>query len=245
MVRVLAGVNLEVEPGTFTGIIGPNGAGKTTLLLALAGLAPRLTGGELSGDVQVTGRVGMVFQEVEGQLFNPTVELEVAWGLENLAVPRDEMRARIDWALSVTGLSDQRSRAPGTLSGGQQKRLMLAVTLAMRPDVLLLDEPVSSLDPKGRAEVLAAIADLRARQAMTVIMAENHADAVAAFADRVLVLHEGSIARAGTPHEVFIDTEWLDSIGAPVPPAARLARALGRDDFVTAEGAAAALGVVD
>jgi energy-coupling factor transport system ATP-binding protein len=80
---------------------------------------------------------------------------------------------------------------------------------------------------------------------MTVIMAENHADAVAAFADRVLVLHEGGIARAGTPREVFIDTEWLDSIGAPVPPAARLARALGRDDFVTAEGAAAALGVVD
>ncbi|MBN1285362.1 MAG: ATP-binding cassette domain-containing protein, partial [Anaerolineae bacterium] len=215
--------------------------GKTTLLLILAGLAPRLTGGTLAGAVSVQGRVGMVFQEPEGQLFNPTVEMEIAWGLENLAVPRAAMVERIDWALETCGLAHLRHRAPGTLSGGEQKRTLLAATLAMRPDILLLDEPVSSLDPLGRAEVLRAIDDLRTRTDVTVIMAENDADSVADFAGRVLALHGGGIAREGAPREIFIDTGWLDGIGAPVPPAARLARALGRDDFVTYQGALAAL----
>lgn len=241
-VRVLSDIDFSVRRGAFAGIIGPNGAGKTTLLLILAGLAPRLTGGSLSGEVTVQGRVGMVFQEPEGQLFNPTVEREIAWGLENLAVPRTEMVRRIDWALETCGLVDLRHRAPGALSGGEQKRVMLAATLAMQPDILLLDEPVSSLDPQGRAEVLRAIDDLRARMDVTVIMAENDADAVAEFAEKVVVLHEGTIAREGAPREIFIDTGWLDDIGAPVPPAARLARALGRDDFVTYQGARAALG---
>ncbi len=242
-VQVLTGVDLDIAPGTFTGIIGPNGAGKTTLLLLLAGLAPRLTGGERSGSMLVNGRVGMVFQDPEGQLFNSTVEMEIAWGLENLAVPRAEMRARIDRALDVCGLNALRHRAPDTLSGGEQKRVLLAATLAMQPDVLLLDEPVGSLDPQGRAEVLHAIADLRAHGDVTVIMVENDADAVAVFAERVLVLHAGGIRRAGPPRDIFIDTDWLDSIGAPVPAAARLARALGRSDFVTLAGAATALDV--
>ena len=241
-VRVLDGVDLEIAPGTFVGVIGPNGVGKTTLLLVLAGLAPRLTGGELAGELAVNGRVGMVFEGSEGQLFNPTVETEVAWGLENLAVPVDEMRARIDWALGICAPRAVRHRAPGTLSGGEQKRLMLAATLAMRPQVLLLDEPVGSLDPQGRGEVLRALSDLRAHGDVTVVMAENYADAVANFADLVIVLHEGRAARVGDPRTVFLDMDWLDSIGAPVPAAARLARALGRDDFVTFAEAVAALG---
>ncbi len=118
-VRVFEGVNLEVAPGECVGVIGPNGVGKTTLLLILAGLAPRLTGGDLAGEVVVSERTGMVFQEPEGQLFNPTVETEVAWGLENLAMPLDAMRARIAWALEVCGLVDLHQRAPVTLSGGQ------------------------------------------------------------------------------------------------------------------------------
>jgi energy-coupling factor transporter ATP-binding protein EcfA2 len=157
-------------------------------------------------------------------------------------MPVEEMRARIDWALGVCGLSAQRHRAPGTLSGGQQKRLLLAATLAMQPQVLLLDEPVSGLDPQGRAEVLSAIAGLRARGGVTVIMTENDADAVATFADRALVFYGGRIAREGEPRDVFLNTEWLDSVGAPVPAAARLARALGRRDFVTYDQAVTVLG---
>ncbi len=244
-VRVLEGVSLDVRPGEFIGLIGPNGVGKTTLLLILAGLAPRLTRGRLRGEVQVQGRAGMVFQETEGQLFNPTVEAEVAWGLENLGLPVAEIERRLDWALEAMGIAALRDAVPGQLSGGQQKRVALAATLAMHPDVLLLDEPTSGLDPAARLDVLAALDELHRVYPVTVIMAENDAETVARFAERVLVLHEGRIALDAPPRTVFRRIAWLDSIGAPVPPAARLAamlREAGHDmDFLTLAEALAVL----
>ena len=244
-VHVLEGVTLDVQPGEFVGLIGPNGVGKTTLLLILAQLAPRLTRGRLRGTVEVHGRAGMLFQEVEGQLFNPTVEAEVAWGIENLGLPNAEIEFRLDWALGAMGLLRLRDASPGTLSGGQQRRVALAATLAMQPDLLLLDEPTSGLDPRARRDVLAALATLRAAYPVAVIMAENDAEVVAQFAERVLVLHEGRIARDAPPRAIFKEIAWLDSIGAPIPPAARLAAQL-RDagqalDFLTLEEAIAAL----
>ncbi len=245
-VRVLEDVTLAIAPGEFVGLIGPNGVGKTTLLLILAGLAPRLTQGRLRGEIHVQGRAGMLFQESEGQLFNPTVETEIAWGLENLGLPVDEIERRIDWALGAMGLEDRRQAAPGTLSGGQQKRVALAATLAMYPDVLLLDEPTAGLDPAARRDVLAALADLRRAYPVTVVMAENDAETVARFAQRVIVLHQGRVARDALPAALYHDIPFLDSIGAPVPPAARLAamlREAGREaEFLTLEGALAALG---
>ena len=237
VIPVFAGLDLAVSPGECLGVIGPNGAGKTTLLLILAGLAPRFTGGTLSGDVKVAGRVGMVFQETEGQLFNPTVETEIAWGLENLALPPQEITERVEWALNAVDMAACRDRPPGMLSGGQQKRVALAAALAMRPDILLLDEPSGGLDPEGRAEILAALAQLKGVYPVTIVMAENDADVVAEFADRIIVLHDGKLAREGTAPQVFRDTAWLDEIGAPVPPAARLAALLRERwphlDFVT------------
>jgi energy-coupling factor transport system ATP-binding protein len=240
-IQVFDGLDLTVAPGECLGVIGPNGAGKTTLLLLAAGLAPRFTGGALAGEITVAGRVGMVFQETEGQLFNPTVETEVAWGLENLGLPPAEITERVAWALDAVDMAALRTRSPGALSGGQQKRVALATALAMRPDILLLDEPSGGLDPSGRAEILAALAELKRLYPVTVIMAENDADVVADFADRIVVLHGGRLARDGTPRQIFREIEWLDEIGAPVPPAARLAAQLRvrwpHLDFVTATDA--------
>ncbi len=244
-IQVFTGLNLTVNAGECLGVIGPNGAGKSTLLLILAGLAPRFTGGKLAGDVSVVGRVGMVFQEIEGQLFNPTVEAEIAWGLENLGLPPQEISERVDWALEAVGITVLRGRSPGAVSGGQQKRVALASALAMRPDILLLDEPSGGLDPDGRAEVLAALDQLKHAYPMTVIMAENDADVIAEFADRIVVLHGGTVEREGSARDIFRDTEWLDEIGAPVPPAARLAAQLRvrwpHLDFVTVADAEAQL----
>jgi energy-coupling factor transporter ATP-binding protein EcfA2 len=244
-VRVLEGVTLDVQPGEFVGLIGPNGVGKTTLLLILAGLAPALTKGRLGGTVRVQGRAGMLFQETEAQLFNPTVEAEVAWGMENLGLPVDKIEQRLEWALGAMGLRKLRTASPGTLSGGQQKRVALAATLGMYPDVLLLDEPTSGLDPAARRDVLAALAAMRRAYPVTVIMTENDAESVVQFAERVLVLHEGRIARDASPRDVFREIAFLDRIGAPVPPAGRLAamlRAEGRaSDFLTLAEAIAEL----
>jgi energy-coupling factor transport system ATP-binding protein len=244
-IEVFKGLHLAVEAGECLGVIGPNGAGKSTLLLILAGLAPRFTGGRLVGEALATGRVGMVFQETEGQLFNPTVETEIAWGLENLGLPPPEITERVEWALAAVDITELRARSPGMLSGGQQKRVALAVALAMRPDVLLLDEPSGGLDPAGRAEVLAVLGQLKQSYPVTVIMAENDADTIAEFADRIVVLYEGVIAREGSPRDIFRDTAWLDEIGAPVPPAARLAAQLRARwphlDFVTVADAQAQL----
>lgn len=248
-VRVLEDVTLDVPRGQFVGLIGPNGVGKTTLLLILAGLAPHLTKGRLRGEVRVAGRAGMLFQETEGQLFNPTVEAEVAWGMENLGLPIETIEQRLGWALHAMGIADIRDAEPGTLSGGQQKRVALAATLAMHPDVLLLDEPTSGLDPAGRLDVLAALADLRKLYPVTVIMAENDAETVTRFAERVIVLHQGQVMRNAAPAEVFREIPYLDSIGAPVPPAARLAAILreqGRHaEFLTLAEAIAALSKLD
>ncbi len=240
-IQVFTGLDLTVNTGECLGMIGPNGAGKSTLLLILAGLAPRLTGGTLSGEVSVTGRIGLVFQETDGQLFNSTVEAEIAWGLENLGLPPPEISERVEWALNAVNITALRRRPPGMLSGGQQKRVAVATALAMRPDILLLDEPSGGLDPEGRAEVLAVLAQLKQAYPVTVIMAENDADTVAEFADRIVVLHDGVVGREGSSKDVFRDTAWLDEIGAPVPPAARLAAQLRTRwphlDFVTVAGA--------
>ncbi len=239
--------------------MGASDAGKTTLCLLLAGLAPHLTGGKMEGRVVVAGRdtrdhpppvlagtVGLLFQEPEAQLFNPTVEAEIAWGLENLGLPVAEIRARVDEMLALFRLGHARHRAPSELSGGEKKRLALASVLAMRPALLILDEPMGGLDPGGRDEVLAALSDLRRNNSTTIVMTESDPEAVAAFADRLIVLHQGRVALEGTPRALFQQVDRLAALGVAVPQITHLAVELNRRlgtafDFLTLSEALTAL----
>jgi energy-coupling factor transporter ATP-binding protein EcfA2 len=258
---VIDGLDLRVCDGEWLAVMGASDAGKTTLCLLLSGLAPNLTGGKMEGRVLIAGRdtrqhpppsladtVGILFQEPEMQLFSRTVETEVAWGLENLGLPASEIRARVDEALSSFRLEDIRLRSPGGLSGGEKKRLALASVLAMHPSLLILDEPMGGLDPVGRQEVLEALSDLRRNRSATIVMTESDPEAVAAFADRLAVLHQGRIALEGSPRLLFHQEERMTGLGVGIPQVAQVAATLNRRlgtafDFLTVEEAQASLAV--
>jgi energy-coupling factor transporter ATP-binding protein EcfA2 len=221
----LQGIDLDIAPGTLCAITGPNGAGKSTLCYALAGFVPHSFSGELRGDVVVAGRntrehplaelvqhCGMVFSNPLNQLSGArwTVREEVAFGLENLGVPRSEMIRRVDAVLDLFGIGDLGDRSPWILSGGQQQRTALASIVVMGPQVLVLDEPAAQLDPQGSHEVVAAIAALR-RTGVTVVLVE-HKPELLVYADRVVVLHNGQVVRDGSPQDVLTDP-LLPTIG--------------------------------
>ncbi len=253
------GISFHISPGEVVAVMGGNSAGKSTLCLALAGLAPRLTGGgKIAGEIRIAGQdvqalppgalagtIGVVFQDPTGQLFNTTVEAEVAWGLENLGLPPDAIRERITWALDVVRLDAPLDSPPEHLSGGQQKRLALAAVLALQPSVLLIDSLTGGLDPQGRREVIETLRDLCDRDGYTILFTENDAEVVAMLAGRVLLLHDGRIAIDGPPAAVFREVEQLAEMSIAAPPAAQLAyhlRLAGYPaDFHSLEGAAAAL----
>lgn len=238
---VLRGVSFEVEEGEFLSIMGPTGVGKTTLCLSLNGIVPQSTGGVIWGTVTVDGlntkrepvselaqRVGLVFQEPETQLFNMSVEAEVAFGLESLGVDPAEMAERVDWALAVVGMSELRNRSPFHLSGGQKQRTAIASILAMTPRILVLDEPTASLDPLGKSEVFSVVRELRRQRGMTIIMAEFESEHIAEFSDRILVLNHGQVELQGRPAEVFSQVERMRQIGLAVAQVSEVAHCLNR-----------------
>lgn len=213
----LKDVSFQIEPGQLLAVVGPNEAGKSTLCLALAGLIPSLFHGEMGGQVTVdgldtpthapgdfAGRVGLVLQNPANQLsgMRYTVYEEVAFGMENLGVPRAEMPERIEQALQQVGLADLRERSPYTLSGGQQQRLALASVLVMSPSVLILDEPTAMLDPKGRQEIFSLVQSL-ARTGVTVVIVEHHLEWIARHAGRVLAMENGEVILDGPPGQVL------------------------------------------
>lgn len=216
----LQNINLEVDEGEFVAVIGPNGAGKSTLCYTIAGFVPHFFKGEITGTVEVAGResgksnlhewvlnVGLAFQNPFNQISGAkyTVFEEIAFGLENIGVPRDEMKARVTDAMALTGITDLADRSPYSLSGGQQQRVALTSILVMQPKVLVLDEPTSQLDPIGTREVFGVIREM-AHRGLTVILVEHKVEWIAAFADRIIALKEGSILLEGTPGEVLAST---------------------------------------
>ncbi len=236
---VLRGVDLEVAAGEFLALMGPNGVGKTTLCLALNGIVPQSTGGVIGGSVTVLGHetrrtpvhhlarhVGIVYQDPESQLYSATVEAEVAFGPENLAVPPQEIAERVAWALDVVGMTAHRERAPAHLSGGQKQRVAIAAALAMLPPLLILDEPTAALDPLGRQEVFRVIEQLRQDRRMTIVMVSQDGEHVAAYADRLAVMVDGRIVRDGPPEALFQDADLMRAAGIAPPQLVELSRTL-------------------
>jgi energy-coupling factor transporter ATP-binding protein EcfA2 len=213
----LENIELQVEEGEFVAIIGPNGAGKSTFCYTLSGFIPHFYKGELTGTVELAGietqesslnewvmNVGLAFQNPFNQISGAkyTVFEEIAFGLENIGVPRDEMKDRVEHALTMTGISDLGDRSPYSLSGGQQQRVALTSILVMEPKVLVLDEPTSQMDPIGTREVFGVIRAM-AERGMTVVLAEHKLEWIAQFSDRVIALHEGKILMDGKSGEVL------------------------------------------
>jgi energy-coupling factor transporter ATP-binding protein EcfA2 len=213
----LRDISLQVEEGEFVAVVGPNGAGKSTLCYTLAGFVPHFFKGELSGTVEVAGveshnstlsemvlNVGLAFQNPFNQISGAkyTVFEELAFGLENIGIPREEMKARVEDAMKLTGINELADRSPYSLSGGQQQRVALTSILVMQPKVLVLDEPTSQMDPIGTREVFGVIRTM-AERGMTVILVEHKVEWIAQFADRVIALKEGQILLDGPPSEVL------------------------------------------
>jgi len=218
----LQDLNLTVQRGEFLGIIGATGAGKTTLCLTLNGIVPQFHGGRFFGHVNVAGldtldtpipqlaqHVAMVFQDPETQLVTNSVEDEVAFALENLCVSRNEILRRIPWALSQVRLSGLEHRHPSELSGGEKQRLAIAAALAVQPQMLVLDEPTSQLDPAGAQQVFATVRDLNARLGITVILASHASEELAQYTDRIALLSHGQLVTVDTPTRLLAQVKRL------------------------------------
>ena len=234
-VVAVKGVTLEIEDGSFVCVCGENGSGKSTLAKLMNGLlAPT------SGVVTVDGRstateeetelfairqkVGMVFQNPDNQMIASIIEDEIAFGPENLGVPREEIGERIDYALSAVGMTEYRYSTPYKLSGGQKQRIAIASVLAMKPEVLVLDESTAMLDPKGRAEVMKVAEELN-KQGITIVLI-THFMEEATRADRVIVMNEGSIVMDGSPEEIFRKREEIERYDLELPVTDAIAAAL-------------------
>lgn len=227
-------VSLTIQKGEFVILTGPSGCGKTTLCRCFNGLIPHFYSGQLEGQIAVADlkvgerqifelaqHVGLVFQNPENQLFALSVEKDVAFGLENLGKPRDEIRKQVDWALQITGIEELRERAPHELSGGQQQRVAIACVLAMQPNIMVFDEPTSFLDPLGAQRIFEVINELNKKLGITVILVEHRLDLASKYADHVIIMDEGKIALDGEPRDIF-NSEQARLIGVGIPKATQL-----------------------
>jgi len=217
-------------------LTGPSGCGKTTLCRCFNGLIPNFYGGELLGDLVVHGlsvkqhstselsqHVGFVFQNPENQLFALSVEKDIAFGLENLAVSRDDMRRRVDWAMDMVGIRSLKDQAPYELSGGQQQRVAIACVLAMQPDLMVLDEPTSFLDPVAARNLFEIISKLNKELDLTTILVEHRLDLLSTYSTRVIVMDKGKIVADGAPRDVLASKD-VEALGIGLPKVTRLYR---------------------
>ncbi|MDR0357540.1 MAG: energy-coupling factor transporter ATPase [Clostridiales Family XIII bacterium] len=231
-------VSFTAEDGEFIGIIGHTGSGKSTLIQHLNGILKPESGRIFIDDIEITSknvkmtqirkRVGLVFQYPEYQLFEETVLRDISFGPKNLGLSDDEVVERAMEAMRLVGLDFETyaERSPFELSGGQKRRAAIAGVIAMRPDVLILDEPTAGLDPKAHEDILNMIRSVKERAGGIVVLVSHNMGDIAEMTDRVLVMDGGKLVRDGAPAEIFADEEFLKGIGLGVPPAARMANVL-------------------
>ena len=231
-------VSLTIEDGEFVGIIGHTGSGKSTLLQHLNGLLKPSSGQVLVDGQDLNGekvnrralrqRIGLVFQYPEYQLFEETIAKDIAFGPKNQGLSKEEIDQRVRYAMDCVHLDYDRyaEKSPFELSGGQMRRVAIAGVVAMRPEVLILDEPTAGLDPRGRDRILSMLEDLHRKEHTTILMVSHSMDDMARLATRLIVMADGKVALTGTPREVFAQGEKMVSLGLDIPAAARLCRAL-------------------
>lgn len=233
--KVLENFNFSIEEGSFVAILGHNGSGKSTVA--------KLTNGILFADegtvtvdsilardddtiYDIRKTVGMVFQNPDNQIVSSIVEEDVAFGVENIGIPSDECRKRVDEALKTVGMYEYRLRTPSKLSGGQKQRVAVAGIIAMKPKCIVLDEPTAMLDPSGRKEVIDTVMKLNREEGITIVLITHYMDE-AVKADRVVVIDDGKIKLDGTPEQVFSDTNKIKSLSLEVPQSTELVSRLG------------------
>ena len=234
----LDNISLEIAKGEIALLAGHSGCGKSTLLKSIVGLIPHMYSGSWSGKVIVDGidvasarisdmakKVGFVFQNPENQIFMFSVERDIAFGLENLGLPRGEIRERVDWALSLLGIQKLAYIPPHELSDGQKQRTAIAGVIAMKPTILILDEPTSLLDPHTAREVIGIVKNLNKTLGITVIIVEHRLDIISSIASRIVIMDSGRIVANDTPKRVYGNEEALHMVGTPLMAA--LHRELG------------------
>jgi len=233
----LCGASLDIKKGELLAILGPNGSGKTTLLKHLNGLLKPMSGEIVLerkplaqySSKEIFQRVGIVFQDPNDQLFAPSVREDVAFGPLNLGLSKDEIAHRVDEALSLVGMTLHANKAVDALSFGQKKRVCIAGVLAMKPEILILDEPTCGLDPAGVTSIMTLLKELNERHGITIIMATNTVDLVPIYMDRLAIMYRGNILRVGTAEEVFSNTDEIKHACLELPQIAQLMQIL-RDE---------------
>lgn len=253
--KALSEISFSIEEGEFVGLIGHTGSGKSTLIQHLNGLLKPTKGKIFINNLDITRKnvklneirkkVGLVFQYPEYQLFEETIYKEVAFGPTNLGLSDSKIEDRVKEALGIVGLEYDKvkDRSPFELSGGQRRRIAIAGVLAMKPEVLILDEPTAGLDPKGRDEILAQIKALHTKYKITVILVSHSMEDIARLVDKIIVMDKGKIALIGTPRQVFNEADTLEKIGLGIPQITYLVRKLReqgisiRGDILTVEEA--------
>lgn len=251
-------INIEINTGEFVGIIGHTGSGKSTLIQMFNGLLKPTKGEVLVNNENINGdkvnkkeirqKVGLVFQYPEYQLFEMTIKDDVAFGPKNLGLSKEEVEARVKYALEAVGLDESYyEKSPFELSGGQKRRVAIAGVLAMKPEILILDEPTAGLDPKGRNELFEQLQKMHKELGLTIVLISHSMEDVARYVEKLFVLYKGKIAYQGTPREVFANGKKLEEIGLGMPQIRYVMEALKEkgmnvsEDVLTVEEAATQL----